>query len=295
MPTETIDNTMVTQFSDMVHVKAQQKMSRLRPYVRMGKMTGDIWAYDGIGDVEARELTGRFNETQFDDIEHNRRKLSRRRFSVTLPIDAYDVAGRLNDPKGQYAEACVAAMERKLDKVIIDAMFADVYTGRDMTTVVTAASDGVLTVNATAGLTQAKLLEALQNFIDNEVGVDAPTKKVMGISGDEHTAILGISTITSGDYSRQYALEKGEIQNALGIDLIKYGASARTPMLPVSGGVRTSFIMSEGAMFVGMSQDFEITVDKRSDYVQTTQVQIVGTFGAVRTEGKRIQKFTTTD
>lgn len=295
MAMETVDQHLITQFSDMMHVKAQQLRSRLRPYVTIKRMTGDQWAYDGIGQVEARELTGRFNPTNFDDIEHFRRRVSKRRFVVTLPMDRSDLEGMLTDPQGEYAQACVAAMERVFDRVVYDAAFATVYTGRDFSTSVTFASDGGSTVNATAGLTLAKLLEIKQTFLDNEVGTDMPAEIMFATAGDEQTTMLQISQLTSGDYSRQFALERGDLVKAVGMDLITFGASVGNPLLTVAGGVRDCLALSSGGIAVGLARDWEISVKDRPDYVDTKQIQITGVLGAVRTEGKRVIKVTTTD
>lgn len=295
MAMETIDAHLVTQFSDMMHIKAQQIKARMRPYVEIKKMDGDNYAYDGLGDVEARELTGRFNQTVFDDIEHFRRKITRRRFVVTLPMDKHDIEGKLTDPQSQYATASLRAMERVFDRVVYDAMFADVQTGREFDTTVTFANDGGLTVNATGGLTYPKLLEIGQNFIDNEVGNDSPVDIVFGVSGDEHTAMMQLTQLTSGDYSREYVVDKGQIVQAVGMKVVKFGASARKPVLSVSGGTRSCFAMATGGVCVGLSRNWEITVKDRPDYVDTKQIQIVGTLGSVRTEGKLVQKVTTTD
>lgn len=295
MAMETVDQHLITQFSDMMHVKAQQIRSRFRPHVIIKKMTGDRFAYDGLGDVEARELTGRFSQTQFDDIEHWRRKIAKRRFSVTLPVDKNDLEGRLKDPQGEYATAVTRAMERVFDRVCYDALFADVQTGRDFENTVTFANDGGLTVNATGGLTYPKLLEINQNFMDNEVGNDSPVDIIFGVSGDEHTTMMQISQLTSGDFSRQYVVDKGQITNVLGMQLIKFGASARKPVLTVSGGTRSCFAMATGGLCVGMAREWEITIKDRPDYVDTKQIQITGVLGAVRTEGKLVQKVTTTD
>lgn len=292
---ETIDQHLITQFSDMMHIKAQQIHSRMRPYVSIKRMTGDIFAYDGLGDVVARELTGRFNLTQFDDIEHFRRKIKKRRFSITLPIDKNDVEGRLLDPQGEYASACIKEMERVFDRVCVDALFATVETGREFETSVTFASDGGRTVNATSGLTYEKLLEIGQNFIDDEVGNDSPIEVVIGISGDEHTDLMGEAELISGDYTRQYVVEKGEVQRAVGMTVVKFGANARTPVLSVSGGTRDCFALATGGLCVGMAREWELSIDKRPDYVDTKQVQITGVLGAVRTEGKLVQKVQTTD
>lgn len=295
MPMETVDQHLIVQFSNMMHVRAQQLKARLRPWVKILKMDGDRYAYDGIGQVEARELTGRLNPTQFDNIEHFRRKIARRRFVVTIPMDEMDLEGRLTDPQGEYANAVVAAMERRFDLVCYEAMFADVATGRDFENTISFATDGGLTVNATGGLTLAKLLEINANFIDNEVDVEGNQPVCMGITGDENTTMLQISQLTSGDFSRSYSVEKGRIVEGAGIQFIPFGANANKPVLAVSGGVRTSFAMVKDAIAVGISRDWKITIKDRSDYVDTKQLQITGVMGAVRTEGSRIQKVTTTD
>lgn len=295
MANDTIDNVLITQFADMMHVQAQQVRARLRPYTKIKPMTGDVFAYDGLGSVEAQEVSGRTQPTVFQEIEHTRRKISRRRFVVTLPIDDMDVRGALLNPDGEYAAACVRAMERVYDRVVVGAAFADVKTGRDFDTTVTFASDGGKTVTATGGITYEDLLEGLENFIDNDVGNDSQEDFVFCIAGDEHTALMGEIELVSGDYSRQFVVDKGEITRALGINIVKFAANARLPVLNVSGGVRDCLLMSSRGICVGLSKDWTIKIQDRPDYVDLKQVQIVGILGAVRTEGVLVQKITTTD
>jgi len=290
-----LDPTQIIQFSDMVHNKAQQIKARMRPHVKIKKMSGDLFAYDGLGQIEAQEISGRVQKTQFTDIEHLRRKISRRRFAVTIPIDGMEVAGALLNPEAPYAEVCVKAMERMFDRVVVGAFFADVYTGRDFETTVNFATDGGFTVDATAGLTYEKLLEAKQNFLDADVGTDSQETIVMGIAGDENTALLKEAELIHGDYSREYVIDQGDITKALGMQLIKFAGAVQNPILNVtSGSVRECFVASTRGICVGMSQDVKVSIKDRSDYVDTTQVQIVGVFGAVRTEGVLIQKLQTT-
>lgn len=290
----TIDQALITEFSDMVHQEAQQMNSRFKPYVTIKQMSGDVWAYDGLGRVEAREIVGRNVPATFDDINHNRRKVSRRRFVVNLPIDASDVRGALLDPQSEYAKAAAAAMMRKFDAVVYDASFADVKTGRDFETTVTATNDGVLTVNATAGFTYEKLLELKQNFFDNDVGIDNNEGLFLSITGKEHTALMGEIELVSGDYNRDYVVEKGVITKALGIDLVQFAANAPQPIIGVSGGTRTLLAGSTRGICVGMSKEMAIKIQERNDYIETTQVQVVMELGAVRTEGVLVQKVTTT-
>lgn len=295
----------INKFSDMIHVRAQQVKSRLRPYCHIKPMThADFWKYDGVGQTETRELFSRNNPSGADDIDHWTRKIPRRRFVTTILSDEWDVLGRLQDPQGLYANACVAAMERRFDLVVYQAMFADVQTGTDFATTLTFAQDGGLTVNATAGLTLAKLLEGKKNFTDNEVGLlgsggivagSGSPSMCYGITGDEESTLLQIATLTSGDYSRQYQLEKGVMTYAVGIEIIKFGANVQNPVLAVVGGVRTSFLMAEGAIAVGMNKESKITIKDRPELVDVTQIQVTMNMGACRTEGALIQKVTTTD
>ncbi len=295
MPNQTIDKALIIQFSDMLQVKAQQIRARLRPFVRITPMTGDVFAHDGLGDVEAIEVSGRIQPTVFNDIDHLRRKIRRRRFVVTLPIDDSDVRGVLINPEGEYARACILAMERVFDRVGVEALFADVLTGRDFETTVTFATDGGFTVDATAGLTYEKLLEINQNWIDADVGNDVPEVKVMGISGDEHTSLMKETELISGDFSRQFVIDKGEMVVANGINIIKFAANARSPILNVSSGTRDNFAITSRGLRYGLSKDMEISIKDRPDFVDTKQVQIVGILGSVRTEGVLVQKVQSTD
>jgi len=295
MSVELIDNALVIQFSDKVHVAAQQIKARLRPFVEIRPMSGEVFAYDGLGPIEAQEVIGRQQPVSFSDINHLRRKISRRRFALTLPIDAADVRGMLLNPQGEYAQACARAMERVFDRIVVSALFAAVLTGRDMGTSVTAATDGVVTVTATAGLTYAKLLEINKNFIDAEVGNDMPEKIVMGLAGNEYSALMQEVELISRDFSQNYLVDAGRLQQLVGINIVQFAGGVTKPILDVSASnVRSCFAMSTRGVCVGMSKEMSINVTPRPDLIETTQVQIVFDLGAVRTEGVLVQKVTTT-
>ena len=289
-----IDKALITEFSDMVHHEAQQVVSRLKPHSFMKQMTGDVFAYDGLGRVEAREVIGRNAPATFDDITHNRRKISRKRFVVNLPIDSSDVRGALLSPDSEYAKAAASAMMRQYDRVIYDAAFATVLTGRDFETAITAAADGVLTVDATAGLTYEKLLEVKQNFMDNDVGVDANESLFLTITGDEHTDLMSETELTSGDFTRQFVIEKGNITQALGMSLVPFAASVPFPIIPTVSAQRQLIAASNRAFCVGVSKEMSVNIQERNDLIETTQVQIIMEIGAVRTEGALVQKVTVT-
>lgn len=294
MAGELIDNALVIQFSDHVHVLSQQMESRLRPYVEVRPMTGETYAYDGLGPIEASPVVGRQQPVQFSDINHLRRQIARQRFALTLPIDAADVRGMLQNPQGEYAKACVRAMARVFDRVVTGAMFATVYTGRAMGTSVTASNDGVTTVTATGGLTYAKLIEINKNFMDADVGNDVPEQIVMGIAGNEYTSLMQEVELVNDLYSQHYAIDKGRMAEAAGIKLVPFAANAPKPVLSVASSVRACFAMSTRGICVGMSKEFSLKVEPRPDLIEVTQVQIIFDLGAVRTEGVLVQQVNTT-
>lgn len=291
----TIDAVQVTKFRDMLHVLAQQEDSYLQPYAEwIDPKPGDVMAYDRIGRVEARKVTGRFTPMIFDDIEFSRRKLSREEYIVNLPVSSYDVDGMLADPRSKLAEACVYAMKRTIDRVIIAAMFADVITGRNFDTTVTYASDGGQTVDMTAGVTFPKLLTVDGNFIDNDVDNNGKLSKVMGITGEENTAVLQISQLTDNRFTNRMQIDGGVVRKIMDFDVVRFAGAVANPMLTVAAGVRTSFAMVKGAIAVGLWRDMKISVEPRYDLVDTVQINCLFTVGAVRTEGALIQKLTYT-
>lgn len=291
---QSIDQNLIIEFSEMVHQVAQQKAARLKPYAQIKQMSGDVWAYDGLGSVEAREIEGRAVKADFDDIEHNRRKLSRRRFIVNLPVDASDVRGSLLNVDSEYAEACANAMVRQMDRVMTEAAFANILTGRDFETTTTFAQDGGLEVDATAGLTYEKLLEIQQNFIDEDVGTDMDEKIFLTVTGKENTQLMQETELTSGDFVRELSVDKGRMVKAAGLDLVHFAANRPQPILNVASGERELIAASSRGICLGISKDMSISIQERNDLVETHQVQVIMEIGAVRTEGALVQKVLTT-
>ncbi len=290
-----IETAQVIQFSDAVHVEAQQMKARFAGIFPVKQMRGKAYAYDGVGSIEAQELNGQFNRVTFSDLKITRRKIGRRRFSLTIPIDEDDVSKVLLSQEAEYTRACAMSMARVHDRIGVEAALATVLTGEDFATSVTFAADGGATVTATGGLTYANLLTILQNFIDEDVGNDMIEDFIFCISGDEHTALMQETELTSGDFVRQFAIEKGSLVDVVGMRIIKFAANSTNPILDVTAGVRSCISMSSRGLCYAMPKQFEIVVQDRTDLVQTKQVQVNWTLGAVRTEGVLVQKVTTTD
>lgn len=290
-----IESHYVNVFSDRVNVIAQQTTSKTKPYVQFMSGKGEKWFYDGLGKVEMRRLTSRHAPVVWDSIDHYRRKITKERYACVLPIDENDVENKLSDPTGLYAQAVAMAAARQFDRIVYAAAFATVYTGQEGDAAVTASSDGVLTVDATGGVAYTDLLAINQNFVDSNVALEEELEPGFFISGDEETAMLQVTQLTSGDYTRQFAVERGRLQMAMGMKIIKFAGADSTPILDVTSGVRKCAAIAQNGIAVFMGHQLEIKVEPRPDVHQTKQVVAIMTLGAARTEGNRVQQVNTTD
>lgn len=294
--TSQINNALVIQFSDMVHTKAQQMKSRLRDGTQQKMVKGEDYAYEDIGSLEAIEITSRHQATSGQDISHGRRRIRMRDFRATIYLDQKDNLETLIDPQRNYALAVARALYRKYDAIAAEAALASVNTGKDFSTTTTFATDGGLTVTATAGLTYEKLLEIEQNFIDGDVGVDESEDYWLAITGEENTDLKGETELMSGDFTRQFAMDSknGRLQMANGFELKHFAADAATPILNVASSVRSCIAASKRGICVGISEELKLKINERPDLNNLTQIQASMFMGAVRTEGKLVQKVTTT-
>lgn len=293
--TQQIDTALAIQFADQVHLNGQQTKTRLRDKVRVVPMTTQDMTVETLDSLEAIEITSRHQKTQGQDIVHGRRRMRMREFRCTIYLDNKDELSVLIDPERNYAAAVARAMYRQFDRIVLDAALADVYTGKDMTTLVTAASDGVATVDATAGLTYEKLLEITQGYTDYEIGTEVEEDMYLAISGEEGTDLMQETELTSGDFTREFAIEKGKIVRAAGHQLTYFGGKVANPLLAVNGSnVRSCVSFVSEAIQVGLAKDAEVYMDIRPDLNRAKQVQAVLMLGAVRKEGNRVKKVTTT-
>ena len=297
--TFSIDQALVTQFADMVYHQAQQKETRLSPYVEMVQVSGKDHAVERLDKIEATEVTQRHADTVAQDIAHSRRQLAMREFRATILLDDFDDVSTLIDPQAGYVAALAASMNRQKDRLIADAAFADVKTGRNFGTTVTFANDDGLTVLAsvgsTTGLNYDKLLNVQENFIDNNVGSEMDEEFALVITGQQNTNMMNETELTSGDFTREYAIESGRIAKAVGMNVVHVSGLDSQPILSKSGNDRNVIAMARGGIKFGVSKDVSIKINERPDKNNAIQIQACMFAGAVRVDGRRIQKVISTE
>ena len=290
-----VDTALITQFSNLMHTVAQQTKTRLMGRCQVLPITGENFAYDGVGMLEAKTNNSRNPIIDPQNPDFTRRKLTTDRILVEIIVDNRDARRMFEDPSSKLAVECTNAMMRKADKLGITALHASVLTGKEFGTTTTFAADGGQTVDATAGLTFAKLLEIKDNFKEKEVGLELPEDILFGCTEQEESKMLNLTQLTSRDFTADYVVDKGKVARCMGMDVILFGSGVDNPQLPVSGGVRDNFAMSTKGLIYGLSKQFTVTViESHPNYVESTYIRVLGDIGAVRTDGLRVQKVQTT-
>lgn len=296
MAVQSIDNVLVRQFQDSLHIEAQQMMAKTMPYVMFKTMEGDDLAYDSFGKVRSQKVESRNQKIEFANAEFTRRKLPRERHVVPVPIDSSDIRGMLLDPTGPITRACMAELNRVKDRIVVAAALADVQTGREFGTTTTFANDGGSTVDATAGFTYEKLLEIRRNFKKRNIDM---SKVALLITDQEEEALLRETELTSGDFIMMKPIPQGDMFSALGMDLVQFGSDPLEddPILSVVSNTRDCIAIAmtpeHSGICMGMSKDITVRIQERTDLIETTQVVVTMEVGAVRTEGVLVQRVQT--
>ena len=138
------------------------------------------------------------------------------------------------------------------------------------------------------------MVQIKRYFVNNEVGNDMPETFLMICTGDEEGALMQETALINSLYTRQSVVDKGELEKAVGFDLVKYGASVTQPLVAQASGTRNCIACSTRGIVYGMSLDLQLKIQERPDLVETTQVQAIIQLGAVRTEGVLVQQVNTT-
>lgn len=294
-PYTTIETQYVVEFSKQVHVLAQEKFSKLMPYVKLQDFHGEDFAYDRFGVLVDQEITERFQPIQLQDPSWDRRWMAPRYFAVAVGVDNKDLDKMLRNPGQELAEACAAALMRRKDNIIYNAAQAAVNVGKSAaaTTSTTAANDGVVTIDATGGFGFSTLQTIKQNFVDSAVAVDSSVDIGLTVDGARLKNLLGEIELTNFDYATEKPLASGNMGQAYGMNLIPFASNTiYPPLLTLTSAQRTLLALAENAM-VFAKGIVSIRIEKRIDMFNTpTQIIAEMAVAALRTEGPRVQLVT---
>lgn len=288
---DNIASVYAVQYGTNISLLLQQKGSKLRQAVQVGSYKGkQSEVVTQYGATSARAVSTRYQPIVPVNTPNNRRWVFPEDYDWADLIDNFDKLRLLADPQSAYSQNGLYAMGRAIDDVIISGIFGTNKTGEAGGT--NTAFDTVnqqVAVNYAAagnvGLTVDKLREARRILMENEVDLDAEPA-YCAISAEQHDDLLGQLQVTNADFNADApVMQDGKVTRFLGINFI------HTERLPVASGTshRRCPVWVPSGVHLGIWNDITSNVTQRRDLSSHPfQVYLMGTFGATRTEEKKV-------
>lgn len=291
-----IDNAFVTQFQDMFHVTAQQRVSRLENLVRRkpGNVTGEAFSIDVLSTTEADFNRSRHSDLAYANLQNFRRFADMVDLTKAELIDDMDKLKLLIEPTNAYNDGLISAVNRGKDKVIINALLGSVRG----TSGSTALPSGQIITAGGTGLTLAKLRQAKVLLDEAEMddsdwfsrtgtamskqdpnGNLAAPAYVVVCTTKQIDNMLADSSVTSHDYNTIKALVAGTINTFMGFMFVRVPAT----QLPLVSGENQCVAYAPKAVEYGIGRDVSAQIE-RIPTKDAWQVLAKASVGAARAE-----------
>ena len=145
-----IEEAYVRQFQEGFEQAYQQETSILDPLVDRDTQSSEFKSYQRMGEAEEMtEDTTRYGDNPVSEVPHDNRRISLRHFELGKYIDPKDLMKVVSDPSNGYNAALLKSGKRKRDDFLIEKYFADAYTGKEGSTVMSYATAATAENSAT--------------------------------------------------------------------------------------------------------------------------------------------------
>lgn len=299
-----IDQGALLNFQDSFYALTQQTNSKLvaSKVIRFAPSKGKTTNQARLGRVELIEVSTRNPDKQYSDYNLDNRQFTKRRFTLTVQLDAKnDINELIKDPTSDILMQLNNAKERVIDRIAISAAVGSVLCGAPdaAPTTVSAATDGVLTIDGTSGFVYSTVQSVTQNYINNDVPYDVFSQSVICVTGKENTSLMGETEFINNLYITGSPVEKGVVSKAgtYGVHMfagsVNGGVTVTNPILPEGASTRSCVVMAPDSILMAMELA-AMNVEKSPNKVNSWDLTIDFWINAMRLEGVKVQIVTTT-
>lgn len=277
-----VTEAFVQQFDTQMRLEAGQSQSRLMAATTdRGTITGESFTANMLDDdgSELDQNTVRHGDTVWSDITHLTPLATMLDYYKALPVDRADEPKLLANPSGPYMDMLVRNRNRRCDKIIYNAL-RGTQTLKDGSTEVLPSGQKI--AHGSTGLTKSKIIEAKSIFRANEVDEEEGEELFIVYNDKALQDILADTTLTSADYIAGQMLQTGTLKGKwMGFNWIPYqGVTLSSSTYYLVAWAKSGCQFGSG--FV------EGNVQRRADKKDTLQVSMAASYGALRTEAKRV-------
>ena len=291
---QTVDVSFVPALQDTIVNRFAEDPEMVRSRVRVRQITGKTDKWERLGGVELTQVTTRHAATPHTPMTHSARLAILSDFAGSELLDQLDQVKMMIDPKNDYTRNLVQAWRRRIARSIvaaIDGNATSVDNNDARTSVALPASQSI--ANGGTGFTMAKWRQG--NRILDNAGVPRQDRTLF-CSAFAIEDLLADSQVTSKDYSDLAAIMNGTIAQGARFmgasvimisDAIPDATAVLTggtidPILPKTGNIRSCYLFHHDAVGLSLAKDVTAEVDRRADLMNSWQVLVQGSLGAVR-------------
>ena len=278
-----ISTALVKQFHDNFELTPQQTSTLIRRNVLEEKIKGKEALFDQVGVSHAVEMLERHGDTPMVNIPHSRRLLRLRDFSWGEMISSEDKLKMLGEPTNEYLQSGIAAMNRVIDSLIVDAALGTSLTGANGTTVTDPQTALAVGSSAAARFTLDKILAAKKQL---DIGNAPANDRYFVVTSTQMDDLLKIEKLTSADYNTVRGLVDGSIDSFAGFKFITINDSrddtSTNSILPKSGSNRRCFAFQKNGIKLGLGEEIKTSISIRHDKNDDKQLLIKMSANATR-------------
>lgn len=262
-----IETWRIQQFKNTVETLLQERGGKLRSTVTFsgGYVGKGARPVNQIGETEAEEDTGRYQDSPNMHIDTDARWLFPRRWRWGKLIDDVDRVQTGIAPDGEFTKAGVQAMERVEDRAILEAFFGVAKAGENGATNMAFPSANEVGVQvggggSDTGMNHEKLREGLKKLAGNFVEIEGEEKYLI-ITEHEWAQLFGINTTVSVDFVEGRPISSGKLPPLYGLNIVPFAsATLRKHGLISAANVASLPLWCKSGMHLGAWKERETKV-----------------------------------
>lgn len=266
-----LSEVFVKQYGSNVYQMAQQRGSKLRNFVTLEHMKGEIAFFDRVQPTSSVRRTSRYADSPMIETKFDRRALHATEYEWGDMVDWGDDLNLFIDPTSSITQAGASGLGRTIDDIIIaDGFEGDAYEGKNGTVAVPFPETQIIPITAggtgeqNTGMSLEKLRLAKSLFGKADIDLDDPANKLyMAISQEQEDDLLRTTEVTSADYAAVKALVNGTINSFMGFEFIRTQRLTRTAV--DSGFSRNCVAWCKSGIKLALPQDITMKVTERAD------------------------------
>lgn len=285
-----ITAAFVQQFHDNYELASQQNESRLlKTVVNRGKIVGESFTINDMGQVEMAASGARFGDTAWTIPDAGTRSVLMNDFDLFIPIESRDIPKLKAHPNDKYIKLLYNAKNRKVDDIIYQAAISTINRK-------SVADNGTATTTATAlpasqiilsgfGTLKQKIVKAKSIFRKNEADEHNGEQLYILYTSDMLSSILGDTTLTSAEFMAGKMLQDGGVGGKwMGFNWIPYEKLSQGAAV---GELRTVAYCGSAIHF-GEADITGFDITTRADKKNIKQVGGVHSLAAGRANEKKV-------